>query len=100
MAQTLEHEMLKIEHTVAVLASGGAQQPQGIWMPIEKIGVLAQVGNDVARADLARPRRRGTATADRLWLVLRTVGQCQFRGIAPRRGPEEDTTAKRCAVIL
>jgi hypothetical protein len=30
---------------------------------------------------------------------LRTVGQCQFRGTAPRRGPEGDSTAKRCAVI-
>ena len=73
MAQTLEHETLKIEHTVAVLASGGAQQPQGIWMPIEKIGVLAQIGNDIAGADLAGLRRLRAAGAGRLWLVLRTV---------------------------
>jgi hypothetical protein len=42
-------------------------------MPIEKIGVLAQIGDDVARADRARLRRQRAAGAGRLWLVLRAI---------------------------
>ena len=68
VAQPLEHEMLKIEHPVAVLPGRGAQQPQRVGMAVEKIGMLAQVGDDLAGADLARPRgragrRRGPASA-------------------------------------
>jgi hypothetical protein len=42
-------------------------------MTVEKIRMLAQIGNDIARANLARLRRRGAAGAGRLWLVLRSV---------------------------
>ena len=43
-------------------------------MAVEEIGMLAQIGNDVAGADLARLRRQRAAGAGRLWLVLRTIG--------------------------
>jgi len=42
-------------------------------MPVEEIRVLAQIGEDVARADLGRLRRHRAAGAVRLWLVLRSV---------------------------
>jgi hypothetical protein len=42
-------------------------------MPVEKIRMLAQIGDDFAGADLARLRRFRAAGAGRLWLVLRTV---------------------------
>jgi hypothetical protein len=43
-------------------------------MAIEKIGMLAQVGHHLASTDFRRPRRRWAAGADRLRLILRTVG--------------------------
>ena len=66
--------MLKIEDPVAVLARRGAQQLQRVGMAIEKIRVLAQVGHNVASADLGRTRSGGAAGADRLRFVLRSVG--------------------------
>jgi len=42
-------------------------------MPVEEIRVLAQIGKDVAGADLGRLRRQRAAGAGRLWLVLWTV---------------------------
>jgi hypothetical protein len=36
--------------------------------------MLAQIGDDLAGADLDRPHRRGKGAANRLWLVLRTIG--------------------------
>ena len=56
-AQTLQHEMLEIEHAVAGLAARRPHQPQGFGMPLEEIRMLAQIGDDVVSADLARLRR-------------------------------------------
>lgn len=86
--------MLKIEHPVAGLASRGTQQTQGVGVAVEKIGMLAQIGDDFAGADLARPRRRSAAAADRLWLILRAVGHVYSRGAAQERGPEKNRAAE------
>jgi hypothetical protein len=86
--------MLKIENPVARLTGGGSQQLERVGMAIEEIGMLAQIGFDLARADFGRPHGRGKAAADRLWLVLRTIGHVYFRGAAPERGPEENEAAK------
>jgi hypothetical protein len=71
--QTLEQKVLEIEHIVTSVAGRWSHQPQSLRMPIEKIGMLAQVGDDVAGADRARLRRQGAAGAGRLWLVLRAI---------------------------
>ena len=74
-AQALEHEMLEIEHAVAVVAARRAQQVQRVGMVFEKIRMLAQIGDDIGGAGDARPVRRRLSAAERLWLVLRTIGQ-------------------------
>jgi hypothetical protein len=71
--ETLEQKLLKIEHAVAVITGRRPNQPQSLGMPVEEIRVLAQIGKDVAGADLGRLRRQRAAVAGRLWLVLRTV---------------------------
>jgi hypothetical protein len=68
-------------------------------MAIEEIGMLAQIGLDLAGTDLARPHGRGKTAADRLWLVLRTIGHVYSRGAAPKRRPEKNTMAEQCAII-
>ena len=74
MAQTLQHKVLKIEHAIAGRASRSAQQPQSIGVAIKEIGMLAQIGHDLAGADVDRPYGRRKRAANRLWLVLRTIG--------------------------
>jgi hypothetical protein len=99
MAEPLEHEMLKIEHPVASWASRRAQQPQSVGVAVEKVGMLAQISHDFAGTDVAQPRRRGAVAADRLRLVLRSVGHVYSRGAVPEHGPEKNTAAERCAII-
>src|SRR6516225_2470974 len=67
-------------------------------MAVEKIGMLAQVSHHLAGTDFARPRRRGPGGADRLRLILRTVGHVYARGLAATAGPEEHAS-KWCAII-
>ncbi len=98
-AQSLQHEMLEIEDAVADDPAGGAQQSQRIRVAVEEIGMLAQIGDDLAGADLGRPHRRRQTAAQRLRLILRTIGHAYFRGVAPRRRPNENTAAGQCAII-
>src|SRR5437763_1046175 len=77
----------------------GAQQVQRIRVAVEEIGMLAQIGDDVASADLGRPHGRRQTAAQRLRLVLRTIGHAYFRGAPPRRRPKQNTAAGRCAII-
>ena len=74
MAQALQHEVLEVEHAIASRASRCAQQLQCIGVAIEKIRVLAKIRDDLACTDLDRPHGRGKGAANRLWLVLRTIG--------------------------
>ncbi len=74
-AHALEHEMLKVEHVLAVVAARRAQQMQRVGMFFEKIRVLAQIGDDISGAGAAGPARCRIADAERLWLILRTIGQ-------------------------
>ena len=91
--------MLEIEDAVAGSPAGGAQQPQRIGVAVEEIGMLAQIGDDLAGADLGRPHGRRQTAAQRLRLVLRTIGHAYFRGAAPRRRPDKNTAAEQCAII-
>ena len=75
VAQAFEHEMLKIEYTVAVAAARRAQQTERRRMHFEEIRVLAQIGDDVGGAGVARAARRRLAAAERFRLVLRAIGQ-------------------------
>ena len=75
VAQAFEHEMLKIEHAVAVVAARRPQQAECRRMLFEEIRVLAQIGDDVGGAGVARPARRRLAAAERFRLVLRAIGQ-------------------------
>ena len=58
LAQPLDMEMLEIEHALAKLAARRAQQAQRLGVLIEEIGVTAEIGDDVAGADLAGGFRR------------------------------------------
>jgi hypothetical protein len=49
--------------------------------------MLAQIGDHLTRTDLRRSHRRRQAAAQRLRLILRTVGHAYFRDAAPRRRP-------------
>jgi hypothetical protein len=66
---------------------------------VEEIGMLAQIGDDLAGAELGRPHRRRQTAAQRLRLILRAIGHAYFRGAAPKRRPSKKTTAERCAII-
>ena len=57
LAQPLDMEMLEIEHPFAELAARRPQQAQRLGVLLEKIGMAAQIGDDVAAADLARRLR-------------------------------------------
>jgi hypothetical protein len=91
--------MLEIEDAVDGGPAGSAQQLQGIRVPVEEIGMLAQIGDDLAGADLGRPHGRRQTAAQRLRLILRTIGHAYFRGAAPRRRPNEDAAAEQGAII-
>ena len=97
--QSLQHEALEVKDAVPGEPAGGAQQVQRIRVAVEEIGMLAQIGDDVASADLGRPHRGRQTTAQRLRLVLRTIGHAYFRGAPPRRRPKQNTAAGRCAII-
>ena len=73
-AQAFEHEMLKVEHAVAAVAAGGAQQMQSVGMPFEKIGIFPQIGDDVGGLRGAGLARRRLGAAEPLWLVVRKIG--------------------------
>ena len=88
MTQALQHEVLEVEHAIASRPSRGAQELQCIGVTIEKIWVLAQIRDDLAGADLDRPHGRRKGPANRLWLVLRTIGHVYFRRTAPTGGCE------------
>ena len=88
VAQPFEHEMLEIEDAVAELAARRAQQAQCLGMPVEKIGMTAQIGDDVAGTEFARQCRRRTATANRFRLVLRTVGHGSLNAARPCRSTD------------
>jgi hypothetical protein len=64
----------EIQHSVAGPAGRRLHEQQGFGVPVEEIGMLAQIGDDVARLNLARLRRQRAASAGRSWLVLRTIG--------------------------
>jgi hypothetical protein len=66
---------------------------------VEEIRMLAQIGDNLARADLGRPHRRRQTAARRLRLILRTIGHAYFRGAAPRRRPNENAAAEQGAII-
>ena len=78
---------------------GSPQQPQRIGVAFEKIGMLAQIGDDLARTDLGRPQGCGKTAADRFRLILRTIGHGYFRGATPRRRPKQNRAAEQCAII-
>src|SRR2546423_1024019 len=67
-AQALDLEMLEIGDALANLAGRRAQKTQGLRVRIEEIGMPAQIGDDLAAADLARQFgcRAGVALAQRL----------------------------------
>jgi hypothetical protein len=85
---------LEIENAVAGVPARGAQQPQRVRVAVEKIRMLAQIGDNLAGADLDRPHRRRQTAAQRLRLILRTIGHAYFRGAAPRRRPNKKTAAE------
>jgi hypothetical protein len=66
---------------------------------VEKIGMLAQIGNDLPGADLGGPQRRGQAAAERLRLVLRTIGHVYFRGAEPQRRLAGSSVTEQDAII-
>ena len=53
-AQPLDLEMLEILHPLAKLADRAAQQTQRFGMVGQEIGVPAEIGEDIAAADLSR----------------------------------------------
>jgi hypothetical protein len=61
--------------------------------------MLAQIGDDLARADLGRQHWRRQTAAQRLRLILRTIGHAYFRGAAPRRRPNKDAAAEQGSII-
>jgi hypothetical protein len=65
VAQTLEHKMLEVEHRIAAVAHRCFQELQGVGMPIEKIGMFAQIGNDIGGAGRSRLAGRRFAAAQR-----------------------------------
>src|SRR5204863_930359 len=71
-AQPLDHEMLEIEDPFADLARRRAQQAQRLGMTIEKIGVLFQIGDDFAAAELLR---RGWRCQSSFALDLRLIAR-------------------------
>jgi hypothetical protein len=73
-AQPLEHVMLKIEHTISDIPGRDAQPSQDVGMPVEKVGILAQIVSNFARAEFARPGSRRTAARHGPRLVVRMVG--------------------------
>ena len=91
--------MLEIEDAVAGDPAGGAQQSQRIRVAVEKIRMLAQIGDDLAGTDLGRPHRRRQTGAQRLRLILRTIGHAYSRGAAPKRRPIKNAAAEQCAII-
>ena len=68
-------------------------------MAVEEIGMLAQVGDDLAGANLGRRHRRRQAAAQRFRLILRTIDHVYFRAAAPRRRPERSIVAEQGAII-
>jgi hypothetical protein len=54
VAQPLDLEMLEILHPVAKLADRAAQEAQRFGMAGQEIGMPAQIGKDIAAADLPR----------------------------------------------
>ena len=79
----------EIDDIFANLAGGRTQQAQRLRVAIEEVGMAAQIGDDVATADLARQlaRRCGIALAERL--VARQVDHGSYLAPARRgaRGP-------------
>src|SRR4029078_11996487 len=80
-AQPLDHEMLKVENPLADLARRDAQQTQRLWVTLDEIGMLLQISDNFAAADLRRRRdgRQCGSVALDLRLVARPGG--------PRRAP-------------
>ena len=74
MAQAFEHEMLEIEHPIAGRPARRTQQVQRVGMAFKEIRMVAQIGDDIGGAGGARLSRLQDSPAERLWLVLRTVG--------------------------
>ena len=72
-AQPLEHEVLKIEHVFADLAGWSAQRPQYLGVTVEKIGIVAEVGQNLAQTNFARAGGLGTAAPNWSWLVVRMI---------------------------
>ena len=74
-AQPLDHEMLEIDNLLADLARRCAQEPQRLGMTVEEIGMLFQISDNVAAADLLRRRngRQCGSVALDLRLVARHV---------------------------
>jgi hypothetical protein len=68
-------------------------------MAVEEVRMLAQISDDLAGADLGRPHRGRQTAAQRLRLILRTIGHAYSRSAAPRRRPSKDISAEQCAII-
>jgi hypothetical protein len=79
-AQPLDLEMLKILHPFAQLAGRAAQQAQRLGMAGQKIGMPAEIGQNIATADL--PRNVGSSGALALGFVARKINHDRL----PRRG--------------
>src|SRR5260221_1874713 len=53
-AQPLDHKMLEIVDVLAKLARRRTQQAQRLGMAVEKVGMIAEIGYDIAAADFLR----------------------------------------------
>src|SRR5260221_12140268 len=72
-AQPLDHKMLEIVDVLAKLARRRTQQAQRLGMAVEKVGMIAEIGYDIAAADFLRRWFGQSAVALGPRLVARAV---------------------------